>query len=288
MIPEVERAVTPGDCTLLISAPLDREQFFADLERNDKEFARNFQSERPNFTDEALWRRYEPYAGMAKEVGRRARELGVRVVENASLADFQREICANQVITLFAHWRSARFREADIADSAGVQAYLQKKGWKEEAGCAEWEELNAILDSIAGDDEDHVEGSAGYRVARQYAWHAARSGMEAELGDSIRGGAAVEFAEGFQLISEVLRTIPPTYSGTLDLTVCQSVMLGEEVKRECRHCLVLASASDTTMAYRFALYRQVIEVLATKPQPFVACAVSIRKELIRKYGKKKR
>src|SRR5689334_18190086 len=142
MINEVEngRPIKPRDCTLLIAAPLDREHFFADLERNDKEFARNFQRDYEALNNNALWRAYESYAGLAKEVIGRVSELGVRVVERASLADFHREICANEVITLVAHWRSARFREFDIEDPAGVRGYLQRRGWTGGTARAEWEE----------------------------------------------------------------------------------------------------------------------------------------------------
>lgn len=281
-----ELPTSPRDCVLLIAAPLDRDRFFADLERRDKEFARNFQRQFAALNDAALWRAYEPYASVAKEVGTRVSELGVRVIENVTLADFRDSLTAYEVTTLVGHWRSARFREDDIVNAAAVRAYIQNHG----VGCEgpEWDCLNQLLDSISTEDEGNPRGSPGYAVEQQYAWQQARSQIEKDLAGAVRGGAAVEFGDGFHGIHEIVDGIPAEYAGTLDLTVCQSVMLGEEVKRKCRRSLVLTSAGPTTMDYRFALYGQVIEVLAVRPLPFEDATVAVRKSLIGKYGRKKK
>ena len=284
---ESERPASPHDCALLIAAPLDRESFFADLERRDKEFARNFQSQFPALNDDALWRVYQPYAQLAAEVAARAAALGVRVAGGATFADFLRIVCEAPVVTLVAHWRSARFRREDIADAAAVRAYLeQHANLADSAAEPAWDRLNALLDRIAGEDEENPAGSSGYEAARQYRWQGARAQIEPGLGGAVRGGAAVEFADGFHLVGEIVAGIPAGYAGTLDLTVCQSVMLGEEVKRKCRHSLVLTSSGLASMDYRFALYRQVLELLAARPQPFEDAVVNVRKALLKKYGKK--
>ena len=284
--PTLEPPVSPRDCALLIGAPLTRESFLADLDRPDKDFAKSFQRERPNLNEEALWRAYEPYAALAKAVCARVSELGVVVIDNATLADFHRTAPGMPVITLVGHWRSARFRDGDILDVKRVSQYVDPTAAAAASAELLAEALNQLLDRPNAEYDDVVPGSFGELVALQYKWQAARTQIERQLNGAVCGGAAVEFADGFRGVAEILNGLPLDFSGVLDLTVCQSVLLGEEVKRRCRHCLVLTAADLTTLDYRFALYRQTVEVLASQPQPYQDAIVGIRKLLNKKYGKK--
>jgi len=119
--------------------------------------------------------------------------------------------------------------------------------------------------------------------AEQFRWQEKRHTIEAAVPGAFRGGAAVEFADGFRTIEEITGGVSRSYSGTLDLTVCQSVLLGEMVRRKCPNSSVLASAANTSMDFRFATYHQVIEVLAGSPRPFEDAVIDVRKALIQRY-----
>ena len=44
----------------------------------------------------------------------------------------------------------------------------------------------------------------------------------------------MEFADGLAPIERVVSSIPEAFDGVLDLTVCNSTVLAEEVRRRCR------------------------------------------------------
>ncbi|MCU1293762.1 MAG: hypothetical protein JWP08_2612 [Bryobacterales bacterium] len=276
---------SPADCALLLAIPLDRSGFFADLKNPAKDFVRQFQVERPNQTEDSLWRAYEPYASLAVEVCEHAREHGVRVLESATPEDLHNSLRISAVTTLVAHWRSALFRPQDIVAPALVAAYLQDRASTDDRADLV-RRLNAVLKASDRRFDDVLPGSAGESAAKQRKWYVRRRELEQQLGPAVKGGAAIEFTRGLCSIPEILAGLSPEFEGVLDLTVCQSVLFAEEVRAKCRHCLVLSSANLTSLDFRLALYAQTIEVLARDPQPFEDAVTKIRSSLIHRYANK--
>jgi len=283
-----ESAVSPRDCALLNAAPLDRESFLADLNNSGKELARHVASELGNLPEDASWRLYEPHAQLGLEVCERAGKMDATVIQTATLADFHRVALIMPVTALFAHWRGARFKADDIVDPAAAIEYLRLRG---HAGLGTNQSLadalNSVIDEIRN-DEEIVDGTRGGAVASEYSDLEARLRLDRELGGAVRGGAAVEFAAGFQPIAEIVAGLPVDLSGILDLTVCRSVVLGEEIKRRCRDCIVHKNAGSTSMSFRFGVFAQVLEVLRSEPQPYTDAVYKVRNGLIGKYGKRKK
>jgi hypothetical protein len=280
----------PRDCALLVTVPTTWEEFSADYS-SGTDFVAGYTRQSGGLTVKAGWEAYQPYASLARHVMTSVRKLGVALFERATLAELHRAVAAYPVTTLVAHWRSARFRPSDIADAARIRAYLTKAGARVESAdgsdrpealCAA---LNSLLDEgVAAAGDDAPMGHGGL-TAQQFRWHEKRALIEAALPGSFRGGAAVEFAAAFHTIAEITAGIAPSYSGTLDLTVCQSVLLGEMVRRKCPNSLVLTSAETTSMDFRFAVYHQVIEILARSSRPFEDAVIDVRKALVRRYDK---
>ncbi len=279
------RPSPPADCALLLSIPLDRAGFFADLRNPAKDFVRRFRLDRPNQTEESLWKAYEPYAELATGACERVRNLGVRVITSASLGALHAAVQQSPVTTLVAHWRSALFRPEDITSPDRVAAYL-RDGAAPEDKTELARRLNAVLKAADKRFDDVLPGSAGEAAAKQRKWYVRRLALEAELGPAIGCGAAVEFADGLHSIPEILAGVPAQFTGVLDLTVCQSVVLAEEIRAKCRHCLVLSSANLTSLDFRLALYAQIIDVLAARPQPFEDAVTTVRSSLIQRYANK--
>jgi hypothetical protein len=176
-------------------------------------------------------------------------------------------------------------------DAARIRAHLGNTVTAEDSGNGEDERerlcsaLNSLLDegrTSAGADSPMGHGGLS---ALQFRWYERRAIVEASMPGAFRGGAAVEFAGGFRTIEEIAGAISPSYAGTLDLTICQSVLLGETIRRKCGKCLVLTSAETTSMDFRFAVYHQVIEILARSSRPFEDVVIDVRKTLVLRYGK---
>lgn len=276
---------SPADCILLLTIPMDRAAFFADLNNPAKDFVRQFQRERKNQTPDSLWKAYAPYASLAADVCERVYKLGVRVIPSATLADLHAHIPASPVTTLVAHWRSALFRTEDIASPGKVAAFL-RDGASPEDRAELARKLNTFLQAPDKRFDDVLPGSAGEAAANQRKWYIRRLELETQLGVGLHGGAAIEFADELRSIPAILAGFPPQFTGVLDLTVCQSVLFAEEVRAKCRRCLVLSSVHLTSFDFRLALYAQIIDVLANHPQPFEDAVTKIRSSLIQRYGNK--
>jgi hypothetical protein len=276
--------VRPRDCALLVAVPSTRREFFDDY-RVGTDFVKRYTSESPS--PDASWGQYEKYASLARHVIDRVKKRGVSVIERATLADLHKTLPAYPVTTLMAHWRSARFRPDDISRTSRVAEYLAERAAAPDALRASdgTQGLAADLNRLLDEGTSNAEGSkaAGGITADQYRWHERRQKIEAALPGAFRGGAAVEFAGGFCNIAEISGGIAATYAGILDLTVCQSVLLGEMVRRKCPRCLVLTSAEEVSMDFRLAAYHQAIEILARSPRPYENLVVDIRKAMLR-YG----
>jgi hypothetical protein len=62
-----------------------------------------------------------------------------------------------------------------------------------------------------------------------------RMALDREFSEEIWPGNRAEFADGLYTIDAVVSAVPAAYKGILDLTMCNSLFLGEQLKRLC-HC----------------------------------------------------
>lgn len=289
-----EQPMRPRDCACLVCIPTSRIEFFDDLALG-RDFVESWIRQCGALTAKEGWETYEPYADLVNYTMKRVARRKVTTFNRANLSDFHRALGAFPVVTLVAHWRSARFRPTDICDDTAVRAFVSQASVlpksDSEGDGAGLEQLcsalNSLLDDGLNGTGSDLPVSQGGRVEMQFVRHKRRRSIEAALPGAFRGGAAVEFADGFHTMDDIVEGIPSKYAGALDLTVCQSVQLGEMIQNKCRKCLVLKSADETHVDFRFALYHQVIEVLAGSPQPFEDAVFKVRKALITRYGKDK-
>lgn len=258
----------PNDCALLVAVPLQRSEFLADYAAGT-DFLGQFVAHQRSRDTDVLWATYEASAATAAASINRARRRGVVVVTRARLDDFARCVEQFQVVTLVAHWRSAMFRANEILDPDAVGRFLSiplPGGGRGRAAAAEMAvALNRHLLATVGPGEPASVGGghdAAVETRRQYAlWHERRD-LEPLLGSAVRsGGPAVEFADGLAPIERVVSSIPEAFDGVLDLTVCNSTVLAEEVRRRCRRGLIVANAFPATLDIRMEFYNATIDLV---------------------------
>jgi hypothetical protein len=258
----------PSDCALLVSVPLQRSEFMADLgARTD--FVELFVASQRSRDLDVLWATYEASAATVVASTERARRRGVTVFRRCVLADFERCLGQFQVITLVAHWRSALFRASEILDLQGVARFVEAERGDEERGPADATIAAAMLNRRLHADITHIENhgvrdshDAAVETRRQYAlWHARRE-LQPRLTPAVRsGGPAVEFANGLVPLERVVAAVPEAFDGVLDLTVCNSALLAEEVRRRCRRGLIIANAFPGTLDMRMEFYNAAIDLV---------------------------
>jgi hypothetical protein len=171
----------PADCALVVTVPLARAEFMADI-HSGTDFLDQFRARQRTRLLEVLWTVSEANVATAATIIARARRRGVTVCERSGLADFARCLEQYAVVTLVAHWRSARFRNNEFEDPG------------------------------------------------------------------------VEFADGVVGVERIVAAIPAGFSGVLDLSVCNSTLLAEQVRRHRHFGLVIANPFPVPLDIWMDLY----------------------------------
>jgi hypothetical protein len=206
-----------------------------------------------------------------------ARGAGVTIIEAATLEAFAGAVKAYPVVTLVTHWKGHTVFEDDVLDWQGFASKLACPT----SGILRWlagrlepgdlrrldkpverprflGALNKALESGRFDkDVIRVELLDGFHN---------RNALDAALAGVLRPGNRAEFRDGMHTIEEVERCLPVPLAGTLDLTVCNSVLLGEGVKARPgrRESLVLVNEKPTPLTLRLLMYKHaILDVEAT-------------------------
>ena len=277
----------PTDCALLVAVPLQRHEFLADLAAGT-DFLANFVAAQSSRDLDVLWATYEASAATAASSAERAGRRGVTVVKRAVLADFARSLRQFQVTTLVAHWRSALFRAGDILDPVAVRQALAEGSDAVDSRPTDAANIAAALNhglhrlagpAVAPGSDSH---GAAVETRRQYALWEARRALEPVLGAAVRaGGPAVEFSDGSVPIERVVTAVPEEFDGVLDLTVCNSTLLAEEVRRRCRRGLIIANAFPATLDVRMELYNAAVDLVQRREVTYQDAVFGVRRSIRR-------
>jgi hypothetical protein len=252
----------PSDCALVVTVPLERAEFMADI-HSGTDFLDQFRARQRTRLLEVLWTIYEASVVTTATIIARAKRRGVTVCRRSGLVDFTRCLEQHAVVTLVAHWRSARFRANEIEDPDAVRRLLfpeQAAGGSRHPPTADGiaEALNRRLEcdfQRPADGRVDDSGQAAAETRRQYALWKARQDAQDRLGAAVRrGGPGVEFVEGVVDVDKIVAAIPASFSGVLDLTVCNSTLLAEEIRRRRRFGLFIGNAFPATLDTRMDLY----------------------------------
>jgi hypothetical protein len=90
---------------------------------------------------------------------------------------------------------------------------------------------------------------------------------------------AVEFSEGLEPIATIISSIPPTYSGILDLCVCHPLSLVKELRIQRPKCLVKYLPTEASPHYWLSFYQILFNQLQSRDLTYllaieeVACAI---------------
>jgi hypothetical protein len=279
----------PADCALVVTVPLDRAEFMADIHAGT-DFLDQFRARQRTRLLEVLWTVYESSVASAATIIARARRRGVTVCTRSGLADFTRCLEQHAVVTLVAHWRSARFRASEIDDPAAVRRLLfpeeaARSGAQPPTADGIAEALNRRLEfDLVRRAQCRVDdsGGAAMETRRQYALWQARQDTQNRLGSAVRrGGPGVEFVGGVVDVEKLVAAIPATFSGVLDLTVCNSTLLAEEIRRRRRSGLVIANAFPATLDTRMDFYDAAMRLVQHEGVSYQDAVFMVRSRLRR-------
>lgn len=254
------------------------------------DFLEHFTMQQRTRDVDVLWSLYEAGTTAAVATIARAKRRGVTVCKRSALADFARCLEQYSVVTLVAHWRTARFRTSEILDPSAVHRLLldgKVNGdgaavvTAEQAGLALNQRLDAAQKPRAPVPIDDSAGGAA-ETRYQYGLWLARRNLEPRLGQAVRtGGPAVEFADGLRVVDRVVSTVPEGFAGVLDLTVCNSTLLAEEIRRRCRRGLIIANAFPATLDTRMEFYDAAMGLVQRRGVSYQDAVFIVRRNLRR-------
>jgi hypothetical protein len=233
----------PVDCLLLLAVPLDETEFRAAWAHGS-----DFLSV---YSDvESGWSAYAAAATFARGLVAECAALGATVVRRATLRDLHCGAMRFQTVAVVAHMASPPVSPADVLDADALEHlvatgdalewWLVRTERGDGRGTAEsiaavnrllegtYRELNA---SPTGDVRDG-ERAARHRRPGIGLLRLDRPRLDELCGPAVlRPGPCVETAEGMTSAAEFVAAIPESYSGFLDLRMCNSIALGAAVRR---------------------------------------------------------
>jgi hypothetical protein len=287
----------PSDCALVLGIPLTRGEFAAGLSPgSDREYARTFCGRLASI--ELAWERYEEaVARPALEVAETAAGLGVGVYRSGSLDDLRRAVSQRGVVSVVAHWRQAGFTSSLIALTPAIGSALRDCGCEacsllrselflrglapESDPGASAPELNRILESkliIPNPLSDGVIWLASAEPTLHRNWAV----LQERHPEWCLRSAGMELADGVYPASSITQLFRPDPGITLDLRMCYSTLLGEEVKRVARRTTVMMNRRPATPAIQLPLYAQTVAMLSSGCYDYIAAAATLRNAVARR------
>ena len=227
----MQAALSVSKCALLFGIPITREGF----ERSAKLGAQSdYMTGMLRGMNPALvWvEEYERVARAAQQLVSTARDLGARVYETATLSDFAAATNCFQYVVLFAHWRGAMFRQSDITgdiaaifermDQARLLSNIRSKRRDPDALVDALNEAIAemtVLDQLPG-----AIAETGRRT-RALGQTLCRDLLDELLFGLTLPGNRIELFDGPHDLNEMESALWISFSGELDLALCNSVAL---------------------------------------------------------------
>jgi hypothetical protein len=102
--------------------------------------------------------------------------------------------------------------------------------------------------------------------------------LEEAFPTALRPAPAVELADGMHTVAEFTDAIPRSFDGVLDMTICNSVILGAAVKRACPDCLVAVNRYPAEMHVRMTFYCLALQSLARHRTAYINVLTHHRKD----------
>jgi hypothetical protein len=274
--------LSANDFALLVAIPLTREEFAED-EQRPTDFVRS-----NAWRGTSAWTAYAPYAGLCRRIVHEVESWGVVVERRATLDSLVTAAGRFKTVTLVAHARGPEIRAHDFVDLPRVRASLKDVPRVLGATVPNSldEELMAVcLDQALGPvDVSDVQAQA-MPESEAFAWRVAlyrerwqrRLVVEELMGGALSGGPAIEFHDGLVPIMSV-RAHLPRFS-TLDLTVCDSVLLAECIRETHVDGVILCNPRPTTPDFRLAVYREAVRLAARHNTSYPDAVIRLRRYL---------
>jgi hypothetical protein len=298
-------ATKPNECALALAIPLTRNDFSLGLDLNaNKDFIKSLARRNVALTEDALWETvYAHTVTTVTSIAQAASAKGVTVITNATLSDVRGLLQQFRVVTLVAHWRSARFYPADFLNPNQLIKALEQPStplMESFVSLLPQNWLSTIQELEANDDiiqilpktlakefngfltsfklhPDLVSNQTHQTTTCDvdYQKYLNRIAIDGIFRDFILPGNRIEFFDELHPIVDFVTAIPQNYDGLIDFTVCNSVLIGNTIKRQ-RRCIIIVNKELATLELRMVIYKGIIELLSRLDIDYMGATAMIR------------
>jgi hypothetical protein len=284
--------VYPCDCTFLLTIPTNRDEFCADLRDKEKDFLHaHYRDSR--LSDDAKWRTYKPTADDMNALIHWLRRKNVRVIARATLADWRRAQEISKVIILFAHWRSGIIRPEEVRWTELDTSVLQSRTEDAVVECVRRTVVEAKGDQakvVKGLNHILLNGQLGPHpwfgkglnqipASPEHRAYINRKFLDEALPNAFGRNTCVEFADGLTGIETIASNAMRSFNGVFDLSVCNSILLGELIKGYASDCLTAATRLPAMVDFRIIFYRALFKLLK-QGRHYVSTLKELRERLV--------
>jgi len=284
------RATAPHRCGLAIALPLSREEVEAALAGGPYRdyVGRNGAVQNAK----RLWNgTFADVAQAATELAGSADRLGVQVVMRATLADLGGLLAKCDVVTVVAHWRGAALspRDLRIAPSVISERILTQttpfatalraglpQHWFGSADAAGSDRrfrsrLAELLDQRLRGQPFLMPCPDGvpWHVDAVSLHHMNRDALDAAWPDAFEPGNRLELADGLHAPNALGRSVPPQWSGIVDLSNCMSAQLVSAIKQGHPERSVICNEGATDPLTRLPVLTALYGMLAREPINYI-------------------
>lgn len=284
--------VTPNELTLAISIPTSREEFDRQLlEKNRYDYVASIAKRYPGLSHEGLWNLLAPTVRVCNHVAREAEALGVAVLKGFSSNHLEEILLGRRVATIVAHWRNVPIEPADIRDPTCLLSAIDEGN---DRACEILRQViadvkmdsptlgptNVLLAAMNRCVQYHhalSKGDASSKVADLSQRNGlTRVDIVERFSDYLIQSRDIELADGLSSVGEFVSLIPREFEGVLDLTICNSVILGSAVKRARPEITVVMNRNSASARNRLVLYLAILKELKRQPQLFGDAVIRAR------------
>lgn len=291
----MERSITPADCALAVALPLRLKEFARDAGSPDMDFVRTVVTGSGRSVAAAWHELYEPkVVALYGRIAERAQAVGVTVCAGVTAASLHELLEQFHVVSLLAHSRLAPVRPDDVVVPAAIRdaidagAGLVTAHLRDGLANQRWAgdeatlraQIAAALDAALEPSRVWSASTARTEAAHRPTRFLHRVMLEDAFEGALRRAPLLELRDGLRTMDELMAAIPVRFDGVLDLSVCNSIALGESIKRRRPDCLVVENTFLARADLRLVRYGLVVSQLARQPARYTEALTEVTRAVL--------
>jgi hypothetical protein len=277
----------PKDCVLAIGFSTDPDQLMAEVYAGQKDFAKSVKRN-SRLNDRGLYEKLTSFTDLYRSNIAEIRDLGVTVLENFTAAD-ARQLPPCHTLTLLAHFKPPVVLPDDIIDVVRIEETIGRcqallgiipeytPDGKRKLTLAE--RLNFLLA-----DKTFYErvGLTTFTTENEeielpdiYIKYLNRLALESLFPSALARGCLVELYDGLYAVQDIVSMIPVTFTGPIDLSICHSIIVQDEVQRVKPRRHAFGTEDPLSLDFKIIFYKGLMQKLVKEPKDYITAHLEL-------------